>query len=79
MSTYNVDFHGEVRKISGPGCSKHCWLNKLIKDHFVNCFSGFNTQYTDIFCRKNVSCFCTVKATHIFSAKNFSIFACHSM
>ena len=47
--------------------------------HFVNCFSGFNKQYSDIFCRKNVSSFCIAKATHIFSAKNFSIFAYHSM
>ena len=29
----------------------------------------------NIFCWKNVSSFCTAKATHIFSAKNFSIFA----
>ena len=31
------------------------------------------------FAEKNVSTFCTAKATHIFSAKNFSIFAYHSM
>ena len=31
------------------------------------------------FCWKNVSSFCTAKATPIFSAKNFSIFAYHSM
>ena len=31
------------------------------------------------FAEKNVSSFCTAKATHIFSAKNFSIFAYHSM
>ena len=30
-----------------------------------------------IFLLKNVSSFCTAKATHIFSAKNFSIFAYH--
>ena len=42
-------------------------------------FSGFNIQYSDIFCLKNVSSFCTAKATHIFSAKNFSIFVYHSM
>ena len=29
------------------------------------------------FAEKNVSSFCTAKATHIFSAKNFSIFAYH--
>ena len=31
------------------------------------------------FAEKNVSSFCTAKATHIFSAKNFSIFAYHSL
>ena len=29
--------------------------------------------------KKNVSSFCTAKATHIFSAKNFSIFVYHWM
>ena len=28
-------------------------------------------KYVEIFCRKNVSSFCSAKATHIFSAKNF--------
>ena len=60
-----------------PSCSKRCLLIELVKGHFVNCFSGFNTQYSDIFCWKNVSIF--AKATHIFSAKNFSIFAYHSL
>ena len=31
------------------------------------------------FAEKNVSSVCTAKATHIFSAKNFSIFAYHSI
>ena len=31
------------------------------------------------FAEKNVSSFCIAKATHIFSAKTFSIFAYHSM
>ena len=35
---------------SGPGCSKRRWFNELVKGHFVNCSSGFNTQYSDIFC-----------------------------
>ena len=30
-------------------------------------------KYAEIFCWKNVSSFCTAKATHIFSAKNFRI------
>ena len=32
-----------------------------------------------IFFAKNVSSFCPAKATHIFTAKNFSIFAYHLM
>ena len=24
--------------------------NELVKGHFANCFSGFNIQYSDIFC-----------------------------
>ena len=27
-------------------------LNELIKGHFVNCFSGFNIQYSGIFAEK---------------------------
>ena len=34
----------------GPSCSKRRQLNELVKGHFVNCFSGFNIQYSDIFC-----------------------------
>ena len=30
-------------------------------------------KYAEIFCWKNVSSFCTAKATHIFSAKNIRI------
>ena len=50
MSIHNIDFHREIRKISGPSCSKHHYLNELVKGHFVHCFSGFNIQYSDIFC-----------------------------
>ena len=31
------------------------------------------SKYAEIFCWKNVSSFCSAKATHIFSAKNISI------
>ena len=39
----------------GPSCSKRLQLNELVKGHFVNCFSGFNIVYFDIFCWKIVS------------------------
>ena len=68
-----------AKETPGPSCSRRHKLNELVKGHFVNCFSRFNIQYSDIFCWKNVSSFCIAKATHIFSAKNFRIFAYHSM
>ena len=37
-------------KMSWLSCSKRRLLNDLVKCHIVNCFSGFNTQYSDIFC-----------------------------
>ena len=39
----------------GPSCSKHRLHNELIKGRFVNHFSRFNIQYSDIFAEKNVS------------------------
>ena len=64
--------------------SRICFCFSWTKDQgpvvqsVVSCFSGVNKQYSDIFCwKKNVSS--TAKATHIFSAKIFSIFAYHSM
>ena len=47
LSKYLVTFDMEQ---PGPSCSKRRLLNKLVKGHFVNCFSGFNIQYSDIFC-----------------------------
>ena len=64
-------------KTSGPSCSKRRYLYELVKGHFVNSFSRFNILI--FFAEKYVSSFCTAKATHIFSAKNFSIFAYHLM
>ena len=34
----------------GPVVQSVVKLNELDKGHFVNCFSGFNIQYSDIFC-----------------------------
>ena len=68
------NFYANTNKISksvtpGPSCSKRCQLNELVKGHFVNCFRGFNLQYSDICCWKNVSSFCTAKPTNIFQQK----------
>ena len=40
----------QMRRWSGHSCSKHRYLNELVKGHFVNDFSGFNTQYSEIVC-----------------------------
>ena len=36
-------------------------------------FTSSDIKYAEIFCWKNVSSFCSAKATHIFSAKNIRI------
>ena len=55
----------------GPVVQSVVSLTSSLRVHFVNCFSRFNIQYSDIFCWKNVSSFCTAKATHIFFSKKF--------
>ena len=45
-----------------------------ISEHMLTSWSSLI-----FFAEKNVSSFCTAKATRIFSAKNFSIFAYHLM
>ena len=49
---------------SGPSCSKRHKFNELVKGHFVNCFSGFNIQYSDIFSEKLLTFF-SKKFQHI--------------
>ena len=78
MSMQNVHVNGEIRKIyhhflvkksvlSGPSCSK--LTTSLVNDSLK--FTLSDTQMCWNFCWKNVSSFCSAKATHIFSAKNF--------
>ena len=62
-------YRQDLAKFPGPICSKRRYFNELVKGYFVNYFSGFNIQYSDTFCWKNVSSFCTAKATHIFQQK----------
>ena len=54
--------HKEKQKTPGPSCSKRRQHNERVKGHFVDCFSIFNIQYSDIF---------AAKATHIFFSKKF--------
>ena len=63
----------------GPVVQSVVSLTSSLRVISLTVLANFIKQYSDIFCWKNVSSFCTAKATHIFSAKNFSIFAHHSM
>ena len=44
-------------------------LTSSLRAISLTIFSGFNKQFSEIFCWKNVSSFCTAKATHIFQQK----------
>ena len=62
--------HVSERTISGPSCSKHRWLNKLVSGRNVNCSSKYNILVTSIFAEKKMwVAFANAKATHIFPAK----------
>ena len=50
QSNPRATVHQLYLKASGPSFSKRRQLNELVKGHFVNCFSRFNVQYSDIFC-----------------------------
>ena len=55
----------------GPVVQGVVSLTNSLRVILLTVFSGFNIQYSDMLCWKNVSSFCTAKATHIFSAKKF--------
>ena len=55
-----------VNQKSGPSCSK-------LTISLVNESHQMIRKYAEIFCWKNVSSFCSAKATHMFSAKNIRI------
>ena len=54
---------------SGPSCSK---LTTSLVNNSLK-FTSSDTQIYSNFLLKNVSSFCSAKATHIFSAKNIRI------
>ena len=68
-SVCNVLHHSYTlhSKTSGPSCSK--LTTSLVNDSLK--FTSSDTQIFWNFLLKNVSSFCSAKATHIFSAKNF--------
>ena len=55
-------------EITGPGCSKHRYLNELVKRLTRYVFYNFITKYTDIFCLKNERSF-----SHFFNKKYWHI------
>ena len=61
-------------KSSGPSCSKRRYLNELVSGQNINSSSKYNIKFTRIFAEKKMWVAFT-KATHIFSAKNISIYA----
>ena len=40
----------QTAEVQGPVVQSVISLTELVKGHFVNCFSEFNTQYSDLFC-----------------------------
>ena len=58
----------------GPSCSK--LTMSLVNDSLK--FTSSDTQIYSKFLLKNVSSFCSAKATHIFSAKNIRILCIES-
>ena len=58
-----------LKILPGPSCSK---LTTSLVNNSLK-FTWVIRKYAKIFCWKNVSSFCSAKATHIFSAKNIRI------
>ena len=70
MSTHNICFRGEIRKNINLG---------PVVQSFVSLTSSLRIILLTVLADSIYNFLCTAKATHIFSAKNFSIFAYHSM
>ena len=48
-----IEYHLNLANYTaGPICSKRRKLKELVKGHFVNWFSGFNIQYSDVLLKK---------------------------
>ena len=75
MSIYNICFYGE----QGPVVQSVVSLTSSLRVISLTVLADSIYNILIFFAEKNVSSFCTAKATQIFSAKNFSIFAYYSM
>ena len=67
------------KTIQGPAVQSIVSLTSLLRVTLLTVLADSIYNIPILFTEKNVSSFCTAKATHIFSAKNFSIFVYHLM
>ena len=67
------------KKIQGPVVQSVVSLTSSLRVISLTILADSIYNFLKFFAEKNVSSFCTAKATHIFSAKNFRIFVYHSM
>ena len=95
MNRASTDTHGVCNMLDCKmSISHHYAMNCLYQGPFVQSVVSLTSSLRVIsltlladsifnilifFAEKNVSSFCIAKATHIFSAKNFSVFAYHPM
>ena len=71
--------NGVLFGVLGPFVQSVVSLTSSLRDISLTVLADSIYNILIFFAEKNVSSFCTAKATLIFSAKNFSIFAYHSM
>ena len=74
-----VFFNKNVFMISGPVVQRIVSLTSSLRVISLIVLADSINNILIFLLKKNVSSFWTAKPTHIFSAKNFSIFAYHSM
>ena len=74
-----INRHAPIIGYLGPVVQSVVSLMSSLRVISLTVLADSTYNILTFFAEKNVSSFCTAKATHIFSAKNFSIFAYHSM
>ena len=79
ISTTLISKYHVKMKILGPVVQSVVSLTSSLRVISLTVLADSIYNILKFFAEKNVSSFCTAKATHIFSAKNYSIFAYHSM
>ena len=74
-----ISLLGDASKHLGPVVQSVVSLTSWLRVISLKVLADSTYNILIFFAEKNVSRFCNSKATHIFSAKNFSIFAYHSI